>query len=148
MNKANFTYDSAGVIVGGGPIGLLVLQAFKATGGGKTICIDLLDERLDIAQRLGADEIINSARYNGTLEVLGDVVFETAGNSKTTESLFSLARSGSKVVQIGWPEKPEVKMNIANFLDKELDYIGVNRYANAFPTAISILASGKSMPMK
>ena len=34
-------------------------------------------------------------------------------------------------------------MNIANFLDKELDYVGVNRYANSFPTAISWVSDGR-----
>ena len=34
-------------------------------------------------------------------------------------------------------------MNIADFLDKELEYVGVNRYANSFKTAIAQIASNK-----
>lgn len=34
-------------------------------------------------------------------------------------------------------------MNIADFLDKELNYIGVNRYANAFPTAVKWVSDGR-----
>jgi L-iditol 2-dehydrogenase len=143
VNRACCANGSTGVIVGAGPIGLLTLQAFKATGGGKAICVDVIDERLEIARRVGADETINTAKYEGSLENLGDVVFETAGNSKTTEMLFKLARSGGKVVQVGWPEKNEVELNIANLLDKELEYIGVNRYANAYAAAVGMIADRK-----
>lgn len=143
VNRARYANGATAVILGSGPIGLLTLQAFKAAGGGKAICVDLLDERLETARRLGADETINPAKYKGALENLGDVVFETSGNSKTTAILFGLAQSGGKAIQVGWPEKNQVGMNIADFLDKELDYIGVNRYANAFPSAIQMIAEGK-----
>lgn len=40
-------------------------------------------------------------------------------------------------MQVGWPDGNAVNMNVADFLEKELVYLGVNRYANAYPTAIS-----------
>jgi len=46
-------------------------------------------------------------------------------------------------VQVGWPNGNIVPMNIADFLDKELVYAGVNRYANAFPTAILWVSDGR-----
>ena len=70
-------------------------------------------------------------------------MFETAGSNSATASLFDYVRKGGKVVQIGWPAGNFVKMNIAEFIDKELDYIAVNRYANAFPTAIAWIADGR-----
>ncbi|MHB1483726.1 MAG: NAD(P)-dependent alcohol dehydrogenase [Saccharofermentanales bacterium] len=143
VNRAGFINGASGVILGAGPIGLLVLQAFKAAGGGKAICIDLLDNRLEIAKKLGADVVINPKNNGMDAENIGDVVFETAGSSKTTAMLYKLARPGGIAVQVGWPEKPEVGMNIADFLDKELTYIGVNRYANAFKTAISQISDGR-----
>jgi L-iditol 2-dehydrogenase len=35
-----------------------------------------------------------------------------------------------------------VPIDIAQLLEKEIDYIGVNRYANAFETALAWLADG------
>jgi len=143
VNKAGCVNGASGVIVGAGPIGLLTMQAFKAAGGGKAICIDVVDSRLEAAKVLGADEVINITAYQGELSEIADVVFETAGSPKATEALFTYAKTGGHVVQVGWPAGNNVTMNIADFLDKELNYIGVNRYANAFPTAIAWIADGR-----
>jgi len=143
VNRARIKNGSTGVIVGAGPIGLLTLQAFKAAGGGHTICLDLFDNRLKIAEKLGADEVINPSRYDGVLDSLGEVVFETAGRFRTTGILFKLARQGGCAVQVGWPDESVVGMNIADFLDKELEYVGVNRYANSFKTAIAQIAGNR-----
>ena len=58
INRARMIPGETGVIVGAGPIGLLTLQAFKAAGGCHAICIDLHEMRLEIAKKLGADEIL------------------------------------------------------------------------------------------
>ncbi|NLX71277.1 MAG: zinc-binding dehydrogenase [Clostridiales bacterium] len=131
-----------GVIIGTGSIGLLTLQAFKAAGGGRIICMDINAKRLEIAKKLGADKVINLLE-NQMPHNIGDVVFETAGSTITTAQLFSIAKVGGIVVQVGWPGDNIVNMNIADFIEKELDYLGVNRYANAFPTAIQWLADGR-----
>lgn len=142
VNRAGFVNGKDAVIFGAGPIGLLTLQAFKAAGGGKAICIDLLDNRLELAKVLGADEVINPKRSTEVSNI-ADIVFETAGAPTTTAQLFSAARPGGTVVQVGWPAGNVVPMNIANFIDKELNYVAVNRYANAFPTAIRYLCDGR-----
>lgn len=143
VRRADFKPGATGVIVGAGPIGLLTLQAFKAAGGGKVICLDILDSRLEKAVIFGADEVINTAVCKDGLENLGDVVFETAGNKITTAQLFNLACRGGSVVQVGWPDGNIVEMNIADMMDKELTYRGVNRYANVFDTAITWLEDGR-----
>jgi len=142
VNRAGFKNGSDGVIVGVGPIGLLTLQAFKAAGGGRTLCIDISQKRLDLALKLGADCAINASK-SGMPQNVGDVVFDTTGYGSVPAQLCSIASAGAIVVQVGWPRGSYVNMNIADFLDKELNYVGVNRYANAFPTAICWLADGR-----
>lgn len=141
-NRAGFINGKVGLVYGAGPIGLLTLQAFKAAGGGRIICVDVLDNRLELAKMLGADEVIN-AKNGAEISNLADVVFETAGSPVTTAQLFTAARIGATVVQVGWPAGNVVKMNIADFLDKELSYMGVNRYANAYPAAIRYINDGR-----
>lgn len=46
-------------------------------------------------------------------------------------------------MQVGWPEKNKVAMDIAQFIEKELNYVGVNRYANAYPAAIKWVSDGR-----
>ncbi len=143
VNRACFRHGDTGAIVGAGPIGLMVLQAFKAAGGGRAICLDRFDNRLSIAKELGADEVVNIDTASDELSDIADVVFETAGSTAATSNLFRLARVGGRVVQVGWPGSNIVPMNIADFLDKELVYTGVNRYANAFPAAITWISDGR-----
>ncbi|MDE5054433.1 zinc-binding dehydrogenase [Niallia taxi] len=80
---------------------------------------------------------------DSSLEGGAEVVFETAGAAKATASTFSYCRTGGCIVQVGWPGGNIVEMNIATFLDKELDYVAVNRYANAFPIAIKWISEGR-----
>ena len=54
VNRAGFKNGADGVIVGAGPIGLLALQAFKAAGGGRAmcVCVDISSKRPEIALKL------------------------------------------------------------------------------------------------
>jgi len=142
VNRASFGNGDTAAVVGAGPIGLLTLQAAKAAGAGKVICLDVFDKRLDMAKELGADEVINVSDGKVPADI-ADVVFETAGSSKATETIFALSMPGGVVVQVGWPEKNKVGIDIAQFIEKELNYAGVNRYANAYPAAIQWVSDGR-----
>ena len=144
VNKAGSVLGKDGVIIGSGAIGLLILQAFKSAGGNKAVMIDILDNRLEVAKGLGADELINPLK-SSIPSNLGDVVFEAAGSAKAIEILFDVAKINATVVQVGWPDGNIVPMDIAALNDKELVYTGVNRYANAYPAALSLLANGRVM---
>ncbi|MGQ3380897.1 NAD(P)-dependent alcohol dehydrogenase [Priestia endophytica] len=141
VNRARFKNGDTAIILGAGPIGLLTAQAFKAAGGGEAICVDFNESRLRFAKKIGIDKVAMPS-YS-SLEGVADVVFETAGASKATASTFNYCRPGGCIVQVGWPGGNIVEMNIATFLDKELDYVAVNRYANAFPISIRWISEGK-----
>jgi L-iditol 2-dehydrogenase len=141
VNRARFKIGATAVILGAGPIGLLTAQAFKAAGGGKAICVDFNETRLALAKKIGIDLV--ALPTDTSIEGTADVVFETAGAKIATASTFSYCRPGGCVVQVGWPGGNIAEMNIATFLDKELDYVAVNRYVNAYPTAIQWISDGK-----
>jgi len=143
VNRGRFANGATGVILGAGPIGLLTLQAFKAAGGGYAVCVDILDSRLETAKAVGADEVINPITNMKNLSSFADIVFETAGNVKTTSQMFDIAKPGGCAVQIGWPNNNIVPLDVATFMEKEIDYMGVNRYANAYPAAIAWLSDGR-----
>lgn len=140
--KAGSISGKSATVIGAGPIGLFVAQVFKSMGGGKVTCVDISDYKLEKAKELGADMVINSLK-NDVPDRSSDVVFETAGVPKTTAQMIDIAKSGGTIIQVGWPAGNMVTMNIATFIDKELTYKCVNRYANAFPTAIQYLADGR-----
>jgi len=106
-------------IIGSGPIGLLHLLAAKKNGAEKTMMIDLIDERLDFAHGIGADETINGTRENVVERVHeltdgygADVVIEAIGSPATWEQALKLVRKGGTVLEFGGcPQGTEIKVN-------------------------------------
>ena len=143
VNRATFKPGDTGIILGMGTIGLLTLQAFKAAGGGKAICVDVLPSRLALAKELGADMTLNAQEEPVDLERKGNVVFETAGAHATVEKVLEMAKIGGCVAQIGWPRGGKVQMNVARLIQNELTYVGVHKYAGEFPGTIKLIADGR-----
>ncbi len=144
VNRAKLGSGKTVAVVGAGPIGQFTIQAIKAAGGGRVICLDTNQARLEFAARIGADETINPTDIcTEELKDVADVVFETAGADRATASLFAYTRPGGCAVQVGWPESNIVNMDISRFIEKELDYVAVHRYANAFEAAIQWISDGR-----
>jgi L-iditol 2-dehydrogenase len=142
VNLAGAVRGKTAAILGTGPIGLMTMLAFKAAGGGPALCFDINPTRLARAKALGANAAYDN-RESGDLRNICEVAFETAGSPATTAQLFDVVRPGGVAVQIGWPSKNKVEINIANCIEKEITYRGLNRYASAFPTALTWLAEGR-----
>ncbi len=124
------------VIYGAGPIGLLHLLVAKRLGAEKTIIIDIIDERLEFAHKLGADEIINGKKENiveRIKEVTGgrgaDVVVEAIGLPSTWQQALALSREGGTVLEFGGCP-PGTKVE----LDAERVHYGEMRIMGAFHT--------------
>ncbi|MBR1524970.1 MAG: galactitol-1-phosphate 5-dehydrogenase [Lachnospiraceae bacterium] len=99
-------------ILGGGTIGMMTMQWAKIFGAKKTVVFDIVDERLELAARLGADAGINTLQ-EGFMEKAKeltdgrgfDYVYETAGNTITMKMAFELAANKAGVCFIGTPTK-------------------------------------------
>ncbi len=95
-------------IIGAGPIGLLHLLTAKRKGAGKIISIDLVEERLNFARKLGADETVNAGKENVVEKVRrltggygADVVIEAIGLPATWEQALKMVRKGGTVLEFG-----------------------------------------------
>ena len=71
-----------------------------------------------------------------------DVVIEASGAPKAVQQALDVVKPGGRIVFVGYPPA-EVPISIDKILIKELDILGVHRYANVFPTAIKLVSSGK-----
>ncbi len=139
------------VILGSGPIGLSILQAAKARGAGKIFISDVNEFRLSRAKELGADVVID-VRSENVVQVVSeltsgrgaDVVFETAGVTETFDASTKVAKRGGVIVFLAMWKNPMVPLNLYDMIDKELDFRGTFRYANVYPDAIQLQASGKT----
>jgi L-iditol 2-dehydrogenase len=136
-------------VLGAGPIGLVTMAVAYAFGAARGYAVDLLDNRLALADALGATASLNASEDDPVAAVTAwtegrgvDVVFDTSGSSSACKLTPLIARRGGVVTIVGWPEQSAFPYNIEMVLEKELDVRGVNRYCNTYPTAISLLASG------
>jgi len=99
-------------IVGSGPIGLSALVTSRLHGPRLVIVVDVDDNRLEMAQRLGADYVLNPARQDVRAEVMSlspggvDVAVEAVGVPETFELCTELVRPGGRVANIGVHGKP------------------------------------------
>ena len=96
-------------VVGQGPIGLLMTQ-IALMKGCRVIAVDLEDYRLELAEKYGADVIINAKKEDVPITVRkltkmgSDFVIEAAGTAKTVEQTPFLIRKGGKVALVGESE--------------------------------------------
>ena len=108
VEKANVKLGDTVAIIGSGPIGLLHLLTVKKIGAERTIMIDLVDERLNFAERLGADETVNAGKEDvvETVRQLtkgygADIIIEAIGLPATWEQALKLVRKGGTVLEFG-----------------------------------------------
>jgi L-iditol 2-dehydrogenase len=106
-------------IIGAGPIGLLHLLTVRKMGVKKAIMVDLVDERLSFAEKIGADVTVNGGREDVPARVKqltggygADVVIEAIGLPATWEQALRLVRKGGTVLEFGGcPPGTEIKVN-------------------------------------
>jgi len=129
LRKLNPSGRDKIVIFGMGPVGLaaiLVAKAFGATVFG----VDVIHERLDMAKKIGATDVINATETDPVKVIqslthgLGvDSVLETSGSSVAQSCAIDLVRPQGKIVFIGL-SKGEKSINPEQFIHKQAILIG------------------------
>jgi len=150
VSRANITLGQNVLITGSGPIGLMCLLAAKAAGAAEVVIADIKAERLAIAKQLGATRTIdlNTIPKDGVSEAILKLVphidasIECSGAESALRTAIKTTRSGGVLVMVGLGA-PEVTLPIVEAAVREVDIRGVFRYANAYPKALALIASGK-----
>ena len=112
LKRVPYTGGKTVAILGGGTIGMFVMQWAKIFGAKKTVVFDIADERLELGKRLGATDGINTLKsdfMDRAMELTDgkgfDYVYETAGNTITMKMAFELAANKASVCFVGTPTK-------------------------------------------
>lgn len=110
LQRVPFEGGKTVAILGGGTIGLFVMQWAKIFGAREAVVFDIADERLELGKRLGATAGINTKQpdyMEQAMELTNgrgfDYVFETAGNTITMKMAFELAANRANVCFVGTP---------------------------------------------
>ncbi len=148
-SKAKIAPGDIAVVIGAGTIGIMVALAALAGGCSRVIACDIAQEKLDIAGRYSGVTTVNGRKENLAAEVSkitggwgADVVFEASGSAKAYDGIFDLLRPGGALVMVGMPVDP-INFDVIGAQIKEARIETVFRYANIYPRAIELIASGK-----
>ncbi|MGV3558827.1 galactitol-1-phosphate 5-dehydrogenase [Larkinella arboricola] len=141
--------NDTAVVVGAGMIGLFVIQALKLAGCGSIIAVDLDDDRLALAQKLGADVAINTARQNVTAEVQAlthgrgaDISFEVVGIEPTVKTAIDCVRKGATVTLVGNLAQ-SVNIPLQAVVTRQLRLQGSCAINGEYEAALDLISSGK-----
>ena len=137
--KAALTPGRSVLITGSGPIGLMCLLAARAHGALDVTVVDINPERLAHAQRLGARVVDSRSECFVGREY--DVLLECSGAAAVTQAGVSALARGGVAVLVGMGGDT-VALPLAALQEREVMVTGVFRYANTWPQALDLLASG------
>lgn len=159
-------------VIGCGPIGLLLIQVLRAAGAESVVAADPLPHRREAAVKAGADRVADpepllrpapagtpdtSQSQPGTAstvvseppalrELVGDgvdVAFEAAGTNDAVRLAMDATRPGGRVVLAGIPGDDLTTFPASAARRKGLTIAMVRRMNEAYPRAISMVASGR-----
>jgi alcohol dehydrogenase len=139
-------------IVGAGPIGLAVLLTAQFYSPGSVCMIDLDDNRLQIAKRLGATTVINSADGRAVERVMQmtggigvDVAVEAVGTPTTFDICQSILAPGGHLANVGVHGKP-VELHVEKLWDRNITLTTRLVDTVTTPMLFKVVQSGKLQP--
>lgn len=144
------------VILGTGVLGTCVLALLALYRGLRTVCVDLMPDRLQRATEMGADAVVrpdpqdDEAAARQVLEAVGgqgaDVVFECAGTHQTMWNMCEIAEPGAHIAVIGITEDDRITFSSGTSRRKGLTLRLVRRSLRTLPACIDLAARGVIEP--
>ena len=112
LMRGNFKEGDSVCVVGTGPIGLFAAQYAKLYGASKVIAVDVWDEKLEIAKKVGADVVINSTKEDAVEAVHqatdgkgANIVIDFSGAPIAQKQCILMASKMGRVVFLGISHK-------------------------------------------
>ncbi|MBM7069754.1 L-idonate 5-dehydrogenase [Actibacterium sp. 188UL27-1] len=134
------------LVTGCGPIGVLAILAARRAGAARIVATDLSDFTLDLAHKLGADQVINMANdANGLAPFTQnkgtfDVLFECSGAVPALTAGIHAMRPGGIIVQLGLGG--DMSLPMMAITAKELELRGSFRFHSEFATGVGLMQRG------
>jgi 2-desacetyl-2-hydroxyethyl bacteriochlorophyllide A dehydrogenase len=136
-------------VFGAGTQGLLALQLARVAGAQAVFSVDVHDDRLAVAERMGA-RAVNAKREDPVASILGetggrgcDVVVDAAGYSPARQQGLKVAARGGVLALVGLSD-PATEMDVVDIINRELEIHGIYGYAPAdYRRALEVVAAGR-----
>ncbi len=153
VERAQIGFGDVVVIAGCGPIGLGMIAGARAKSPAHVVALDLEPTKLELAQRCGADVVVNiadddiTAIINDLTDGYGaDIYMDATGHPTSVPQGLTLLRKLGRFVEYGvFGREVSVDWSIISDV-KELDVLGAHLGPYCWPTAIRMIESG-ALPM-
>jgi 2-desacetyl-2-hydroxyethyl bacteriochlorophyllide A dehydrogenase len=146
IHQSGIKKDDTALIIGAGPIGLLLAYTLHFLQTKKVIVSEINPGRIELAQKISdvhvadgrsVDVVQEILSYNGDEQI--DYVFEASGSRNGIELSLEVVAPKGKVIQVGVHEGKR-EIDLVNIVFKEIHIMGVRVYAESdFLEAINIL---------
>jgi L-iditol 2-dehydrogenase len=138
--KAGVSAGDRVLVTGAGPIGLLAMQCARAFGATDVAVSDVNPHRLELALRTGATR---TATPGDELGDDFDALIECSGHPGALTAGIKALRPAGTAVLVGMGPGEEGTLPLSAIQTREIWVTGTFRYANTYPTAIALAATGR-----
>lgn len=146
--RTPISLNDTAVVVGTGMIGLLLVQVLRVAGCGTIIAVDIDQDRLDLACKLGADIAMKSDSCNIPEEVLkltdnrgADIAFEVVGITPTVQTAVASLRKGAHLTLVG-NISPNVELPLQTIVTRQISLYGSCASCGEYPACLDLIARG------
>lgn len=147
VDRGNVQPEEDVLVIGGGPIGMLVAMAAREAGANVTVS-EINENRLAFAQKTGfttmnpKDIDVAKAIHEATGGKGADVVFEVSGSQPGVDLMTAAAATRGRIVMVAiHATKPQIDM--FQFFWREIELIGARVYRpEDYDKAMALLAKG------
>ncbi|CAN2233050.1 Tdh Threonine dehydrogenase and related Zn-dependent dehydrogenases [actinobacterium SCGC AAA044-D11] len=145
MDLAKLTGGEKVAILGGGVIGLLVIQLAKLAGASEIVLVTRQKFRRDVALKIGATRVVDPQSEDvNTVITKMDVTFECAGSVETFKQSQNITRRGGSVIVLGLTASDaNLEVNPFNIVVNELRIQGSFLNPLTQARAAELVESGK-----
>jgi L-idonate 5-dehydrogenase len=143
VNRAGSLLGKTVLVTGAGPIGCLIVAAARLAGAAGVLAADIVDQPLDAAKRMGADQCIrvDQGGAEAALGELGDIetAFEVSGSPAALATCLKTVIRGGRIVQVGTLPAEGMQFAANQVMAREIDYVGTFRFGVEFDWSVRYL---------
>lgn len=147
-DRADIKPGQTVAVLGGGAIGLMLMQLSMLSGAAKVVVSEPQSMRRQLASQLGAEQVIDPTRQN-PVEVIKDitnggvdVVFESAGIPVTVSQCFEVVKPGGKIILVGVND-PATRVEFSPYqvFRNELSVLGSLLSHDTYPRTLELIST-------
>lgn len=148
VNLSGAKINDTAVVFGSGMIGLFIIQLLKQAGC-KVIAVDVLKEKLDMAEEAGADLVFNSSVDDVPSEIRkvtnkrgADLAFEAVGITTSVNKAIESLRKGATLILVG-NLSPIIEFPLQKVVTQEINVKGSCAINGEYPAVLDLISRGK-----